>query len=65
MSHSGATLSLCTAKRAHVWFCRWTDINLLTPTKPDPQDHMGITGILTDVATRLHTVEALRPVVAA
>ena len=28
----------------------------------DPQDHMGPTGVLTDVATRLHTVEALRPV---
>ena len=34
-------------------------------SKPDPQDHMGLTGVLTDVATRLHTAEALHPVVAA
>ena len=39
-----------------------SDINLPTPPKPDPQDHMGITGVLTDMATRLHTAEALCPI---
>ena len=52
-------------KRARVWFRRWTDVNLPTLLKPAPQYHMGITGFLKYVATRLHTVEALRPVVAA
>ena len=60
-----AQLSLRADNHARVWFCRWTDINLPTPPKPAPQDHMDITGVLTDVATRLHTAEALRPVVAA
>ena len=32
---------------------------------PAPQDHLGLTGVLTDVATRLHTAEAIRPVIAA
>ena len=31
---------------------------------PAPQYHLGLTDVLTDVATRLHTAEALRPVVA-
>ena len=30
-----------------------------------PQDHMGLTDVLVDVANRLHTAEAIRPVVAA
>ena len=30
-----------------------------------PQDHTGLTDVLTDVATHLHTAEALCPVVAA
>ena len=60
-----APLSLRTDKRAHVWFQRWTDVNLPTPPKPDPQDHLGITGVLTNVVTRLHTAEALSPFVAA
>ena len=60
-----APLSLCADKRARVWFCCWTDINLPTPPKTDPQDHMGLTGVLTNVENRLHTVEALRTVVAA
>ena len=41
---------------------RWTDTNLPMPPKPYPQDHMGLTDILTDVTTRFHTVEALRPI---
>ena len=59
-----ALLSLCADKRRCVWFCRWTDFNLPTLPKLAPQDHMGLTGVLTDVATRLHTAEAIRPVVA-
>ena len=33
--------------------------------KTVPQDHMGLTGVLTDVETRLQTAEALRLIVAA
>ena len=58
-------LSLCADNSAHVWFCYWTDINLPTPPKPVLQEHMGLTSVLTDMVTRLHTAEALRPVVAA
>ena len=57
-------LSLLADKRARIWFHCWTDINLPTPTKPDPQYHMGLTGVLTDVEIRFHTAESLRPVVA-
>ena len=60
-----APLSLHADRRAPIWFQRWSDINLPTPPNPVPQDHMGLTGVLTDVATRLHTVEALLPVGAA
>ena len=60
-----APLSLRADKRARVWFQRWTDVNLPKPPTPASQDHMGLTGILTDVATRLHTAKAIRPVVAA
>ena len=49
---------------ARIWFQRWTDVNLPTPPNPDPQDHLGLIGVLTDVATPLHTEEALCPVVA-
>ena len=59
-----APLSLCPDKRARVWFQRWTDVNIPNPPKSAPQDHLGLTGVLTNVANRLHTVEALRPVVA-
>ena len=58
-------LSLRADKRARVWFQCWTDVNLPKPPKPAPQDHLGLTDVLTDVATRLYTAEALRPVVAA
>ena len=60
-----APLSLRADKRARVWFQRWTDVNLPTPPNPAPQDHLGLTGVLTNVATRLHTEKALRLVVAA
>ena len=60
-----APLSLRADKRVRVWFQRWIDINLLTLAKPAPQDHLGLTGVRTDVATQLHTAEALHPIVAA
>ena len=49
---------------ARVWFQRWTNVNLPKPPKPAPQYHLGLTGVLTDVVTRLHTTEVLHPVVA-
>ena len=55
-------LSLCSDKRAHVWFQLWRDVNLPTLPKPSPQDHQGLTVVLTDIATRLHAAEALRPI---
>ena len=54
-----APLSLGAEKRAHVWFQRWTDVNLPKMPTLAPQDHLGLTEILTDVATRLHTSKAL------
>ena len=60
-----APLYLRTDKRACVWFRRWTYVNLPTPPKPAPQDHMGLTSVLTDMATWLHIAEALRLVTAA
>ena len=60
-----APLSLRMDKRTRVWFQLWTDVNLPTPPNPAPQDHLGITGVLTDVATWLHTAEALHPIVSA
>ena len=42
----------------------WTDINLPMPPKLAPQDHMGLTGVLINVVTKLHTAEVLRPVIA-
>ena len=59
-----APLSIRVYKRARVWFQRWTDVNLPKPPTPAPQDHLGLTGVLTDMATWLHTAKALRPVVA-
>ena len=60
---TAAPLSLRVEKRARVWFCCWTDTKLRTPPKPAPQYHLGLTGVLNDVSTRLKTAEALRPVV--
>ena len=60
-----APLSLRADKKARVWFQRWTDVHLPKPPTPAPQYHMGLTDVLTDVATWPHTAEALRPVVAA
>ena len=58
-------LSLCADKHAHIWFCRWSETNLLTPTNTSPQDHTYLMGVLRNVATRLQTAESLHPVVAA
>ena len=55
-------LSLRADKRARVWFCWRADTNLPTPTKPVPQDHTALMGVLTDLATRLQTTEAPCPV---
>ena len=33
--------------------------------QPPPHNHLGLTGVMTDVADRLHTAEALHPVFAA
>ena len=59
-----APLSICSDNKARVWFQRWTDVHLPKPFTPATQDHMGLTDVLTDATTRLHTAEALRPVVA-
>ena len=61
-----ASLFLHTDKFMRVWFQFWIDVNLPMPSKLAPQDHLSLTGVLTDVATPLHTAaEALRPVIAA
>ena len=60
-----APLSLRADNLAPVWFQQRTDVNLPKPPTPAPQDHLGLTGVLTDVVTRLHTAEALRHIVAA
>ena len=59
-----APLSLRADKPARVWFQRWTDVNLPKLPTLAPQDHLGLTGVPNNVATRLHTAEALRPVFA-
>ena len=58
-------LSLCVDKHVRVWFCRWYKISLSVSAKNSPQDHTGLTGVLSNVATRLQNAEALCPVVAA
>ena len=60
-----APFSLRTDKSAHVWFQRWTELKLPKPPTPSPKDHLGLTDVLTNVTTRLHTAKAFRPVVAA
>ena len=60
-----APLSLHADKRVRVWFQLWTDVNFPKPPAPASKYHLGLTGVLTDVATRLYTAEALRPVVTA
>ena len=61
---TAAPLYLCVENHERAWLRRCTDTNLPTPPKLSPQDHMGLTGVLTNAATRLQTSEALRPVVA-
>ena len=62
---TSAPLSLHADKRAHVCFRRWYDTILPMPSKTASQNHTDLTGVLSDVATRLHSSEALRLVVAA
>ena len=58
-----APLSLGAGKHTRVWFRRWSDINLPTSSKTTPQYHMGLMGVLSDVATMFQHSEALRPIV--
>ena len=54
-------------KRSTRWFRQWLDSNLehhRTPHKTVLQDHSGLKGVLSEVATRLQNVGDLRPVVA-
>ena len=51
-SHRGATLSSHGQARAS-GFVDWMDTNITTPPKPAQKNHMGLMGVLTDVATRL------------
>ena len=48
-----APLSLRADKHERIWFRRWSETNLPTPTKTSPQNHTGIMRILSDLATRL------------
>ena len=50
-----AALSLCADKHARVWFHQWSNINLPTSANTAPQYHAGLTGVLSDVATRFQT----------
>ena len=49
-----APLYLRADKRARAWFQQWTNVNIPKPPTPAPQDQLGLTGVLTNVATRLH-----------
>ena len=60
-----APLYLRADKRVRVWFRRWYETNLPTPTKNDPQDHMDLTGLLSTLATSFHTTKALCPDISA
>ena len=59
-----APLSLRADKNTHIWFRQWSGNNL-PPTTNTPQYHTGITGLLSDVATRLQHTKYLHPVIAA
>ena len=52
---TAAPISLRADKRARVWLYQWADTNVTTPPKLAPQYHMGLTGVLTNVATRIQT----------
>ena len=62
-----ALISLRADKHAAGSFRQWADRNLehqAPPNKAAPQDQSGLTGVLSEVATRLQNIEALRPIVA-
>ena len=53
----GAPLQLCADKRARDWLHKWVTnyiTPLSTPITAAPQDHSGITGVLSDATMRLH-----------
>ena len=62
---TAAPLSIHAEKRARVCLCCWIDTNLTTLPNLYPQDHMDLTGVFTNVSTRLQIAEALHPVAAA
>ena len=51
-------------KHVYVWFRRWVGNNIL-PTTNAPQDIRELTGVLSDVATRLRYDKSLCPIVRA
>ena len=59
-----APLSLCTYKPSPVWFHQWLGNNLPLTTNA-PHYCTVLTGVLSDVTTRLQHAEDLRPVVVA
>ena len=61
-----APLSLRADKREKIWFRQWVDSILkhkAPPNKAAPQDHSGLTGVLSEVATRLQNEKSPHPVV--
>ena len=63
-----APLLLRVDKRASGWFLQWADCHIkqtFTHNNNAPQDHSGLTRVLSEAATHLQNSEYLRPVVAA
>ena len=58
---TAAPLYFCANKHEHIWFHWWSDTNIPTPPKLVPQDHSGLTSVLTNVINRLQTAEVLHP----
>ena len=61
-----APISLRAYKREKIWFGQLVDSNLkhqAPPNKAAPQDHSGLTGVLSEVATRLQNEKSPHPVV--
>ena len=56
---------LCVDKLTQIWFRRWSRNSLPSPAKTAPQYRMGLTVVLSDIATRLQNAEALFPIVTA
>ena len=61
-------LLLLMDKHAQEWLWHWSTHHispLSTSVTATPQDHSGLTGVLSNVAMRLQNADALRPIVAA